>query len=105
MGQLSRGALLIVVVGIATAGLLRFQQPAEPKKAPFEELRPGLYRHSLDVSPVPQVFQVRRSLQQGFEGTGHVLAHLHVMVFPSCRWQLGSCGELTSTPGSWLTLG
>lgn len=58
MGLLSRGALVIIVVGIGAAGLLRFQQPAEPKKAPFEELRPGLFRHSLDVSPVPQVFHL-----------------------------------------------
>lgn len=95
MGLLSRGALLIVVVGIGAAGLLRFQQPAEPKPVSFEEMRPGLYRHSLNVFPLPQVFQVRRSLQQhlDFDCTAHTLAHLNAAVFPAAGGNLALAGS------------
>ncbi|KAK9864869.1 hypothetical protein WJX84_012050 [Apatococcus fuscideae] len=36
----------------------RLQQPSAPKAAAFEELRPGVFRHLLDVSPLPQLFEL-----------------------------------------------
>ena len=93
MGLFRRGALLTVVVGIGIAGLLRFQQPAEPKTAPFEELRPGLFRHIFEMSPLPQIFQVQRSLLQPFERTGHSFAHSHAAICPAAGGKLAPAGS------------
>ncbi|KAK9866420.1 hypothetical protein WJX84_002105 [Apatococcus fuscideae] len=51
-----RGILLIASIAVATAAFLRFGQPTHEKLAKFEELRPGLFRHSLEVSPLTQIF-------------------------------------------------
>ena len=53
-----RGILLIASIAVATAAFLRFGQPTHEKLAKFEELRPGLFRHSLEVSPLTQIFTV-----------------------------------------------
>lgn len=64
MNGLGRGVLLSIVLGIDTAGLSRSQQPYDSNLAEFEELRPGLFRHTLDLSPVPGLLSVRQVIRR-----------------------------------------
>ncbi|KAK9817480.1 hypothetical protein WJX74_001065 [Apatococcus lobatus] len=58
MGVLARGAFITVVFAVGMTLFSRLQQPSAPKAAAFEELRPGVFRHLLDVSPLPQLFEL-----------------------------------------------